>query len=114
MPSSTNALARQRCLRHPAREAAACCPSCGKYFCRECVTEHDDQVLCNSCFQKDRKKNATEKGTRRKTWTLLKFMASFLFLWLAFYSMGRILLSIPSSLHDGAIWTHEDAPSEKP
>ena len=35
----------QRCLNHSLREAAVQCPSCKRFFCRECITEHDDRVL---------------------------------------------------------------------
>ena len=33
-------LIHQRCSNHPGREAAVRCPECGRFFCRECVTEH--------------------------------------------------------------------------
>ena len=39
-------LVHQRCFNHMLREAVACCPECRRYFCRECVTEHEDKVLC--------------------------------------------------------------------
>src|SRR5580658_7631208 len=32
----------QRCFNHDLREAVAQCPSCKRFFCRECVTEHAD------------------------------------------------------------------------
>jgi len=45
-------LAYQRCLNHTFREAVARCPECGHYFCRECITEHEDRVVCASCLRK--------------------------------------------------------------
>jgi len=45
-------LTHQRCHHHQFREAAARCPECGRYFCRECITEHADRVLCASCLGK--------------------------------------------------------------
>lgn len=43
-------LARQRCLRHDFREAVCRCPGCGRFFCRECVTEHGGRLLCAACL----------------------------------------------------------------
>ena len=43
-------LLHQRCFNHMLREAVACCPECRRYFCRECVTEHEDKVLCAACL----------------------------------------------------------------
>ena len=40
----------QTCFQHPDREAVVRCPSCRKYYCRECVTEHDDRMLCSNCL----------------------------------------------------------------
>ena len=37
-----------RCLLHPVREAVARCKGCEEYFCRECVGEHDGEMLCAS------------------------------------------------------------------
>jgi len=42
---------RLRCFYHDFREAACRCPICQRYFCRECVTEHDDRVLCVECLK---------------------------------------------------------------
>ena len=43
-------LAQERCFRHDLREAAGRCPSCRRYYCRECLTEHDHQLLCVTCL----------------------------------------------------------------
>ncbi|MBY0506048.1 MAG: hypothetical protein K2X03_19180 [Bryobacteraceae bacterium] len=45
-------LAQQRCFRHDVREAAGRCPSCQRYYCRECLTEHDHRLLCVTCLAK--------------------------------------------------------------
>ena len=42
----------QRCFNHAGREAVARCPECGQFFCRECITEHEDRVLCSACLKK--------------------------------------------------------------
>ena len=45
-------LVQQRCFRHDLREAAGRCPSCRRYYCRECLTEHDHRLLCVTCLAK--------------------------------------------------------------
>jgi hypothetical protein len=42
----------ERCRNHPERAAAARCPECVLFFCRECVTEHDGKLLCAACTRK--------------------------------------------------------------
>lgn len=98
------ALISERCARHGEREAVAVCPDCGDPFCRECVTEHDDKVLCASCLRK------TLHPLRRRRFVLaplagiLSAMGGFAILWMAFYLIGRALAAIPSSFHEGTVW----------
>lgn len=98
-------LASQRCINHPHREAAARCPECGRFFCRECVVEHDTRVLCASCLAKltrpARKKRFRFFGLLTRT---AQVVLGFAILWLFFYYLGRILLAIPSSFHEGTVW----------
>lgn len=97
-------LSRQRCFNHARREAAACCPECGRYLCRECITEHDDRVVCADCLVK-----LTGAGQKRKSRLAflvrtLQFGAGILVLWAFFYVMGEGLLALPSSFHEGSVW----------
>jgi uncharacterized paraquat-inducible protein A len=105
-------LSHQRCFRHQEREAVARCPECRRYFCRECITEHDDRVVCATCLKK-----LTVTGVRSASrWRLVRNslhgLLAVLVLWLVFYSLGRCLLSIPSSFHEGTVWKEfqEDEP----
>lgn len=98
-------LAQQNCLNHSTREAAARCPECRFFFCRECITEHDDRVICANCLKK------IIKLTERKS-SALQFLrpaalglAGFFTAWLFFFWIGHGLLSIPTEFHDGTIWT---------
>ena len=96
--------ASARCLNHPNREAAARCPQCGRFFCRECVTEHENRVLCASCL---RRILAGEKKKRRSPAALFATAQAVAGLWLAwifFYYLARILLAVPSAFHEGSIW----------
>jgi len=97
-------LAHQRCFNHTNREAVALCPQCGRYFCRECVTEHEDMVLCASCMQSQPATTPTAIAHSSLLAHVGQFLVGSIFLWLIFYYLGQILLSIPSSFHEGTIW----------
>jgi len=97
-------LSKQRCYHHKKREAAARCPDCGRYVCRECITEHEDRVLCASCLNKLTSDSTLEKFQLRTLNHFLLASLGWLTIWLFFYYLGQALLSIPSSFHDGDIW----------
>ena len=98
------ALADQRCVQHPHREAVARCPSCGGTFCRECVVEHAGRLLCARCLAKE----SARPGVRREIWRglprLLAAAAGMLLLWFLFYATGVLALKIPAEFHEGTIW----------
>jgi len=97
-------LAHQRCFNHADREAVARCPECRRYFCRECVTEHEDRVVCATCLahlagldgQRARRLGALGRAAR--------FAAALLLVWLVFYGLGQGLLALPNSFHEGTLW----------
>jgi hypothetical protein len=97
-------LTEKRCRNHRLREAVARCPECGRYFCRECVTEHERRLLCTDCLQKWQA--AAKSGARRASTvlTLGHFMAGSLLAWAVFFYLGRILFSLPAEFHEGSIW----------
>lgn len=100
-------LARQRCLLHPLREAAARCPSCRQFFCRECVTEHDGRLMCASCLRKlttGRRDKKTARNLAAAGLAAARLMAALALLWFAFYLVGLFLVRAPSSFHNGSIW----------
>ncbi len=97
-------LSLQRCHNHAQREAAALCPECSNYYCRECIAEHEGRVLCASCLQK---LLAGASPARRRFSVLItvgRFLSGFLLLWLVFYYLGHALLSLPASVHEGTVW----------
>jgi hypothetical protein len=96
-------LHQQHCLNHELREAVARCPRCGQYFCRECVTEHDDQLLCAACLRKTLVA-APERRALAPVTHAAALGLGLLTGWLVFYWLGRILLSIPNHFHDGTLW----------
>jgi hypothetical protein len=94
----------ERCFHHELREAASRCPICLRYFCRECVTEHDDRVLCAECLKKLAAREKLQTSGIRRVLRGLLPVAGLLMAWLFFYTLGRMLLLIPASVHDGTIW----------
>ncbi len=95
---------QQRCANHEFREAASRCPVCLRYFCRECVTEHEDRVLCAECLKKVIASEKVQSGLGRSLLRALLPIAGLLMAWLFFYAIGRTLLLIPAAVHDGTIW----------
>jgi hypothetical protein len=98
-------LYQRQCLNHAHREAVARCPECGRFYCRECVAEHEDRLLCAGCIRK-----LVESPGGQGRWALAwpgraaALGLSLVIGWLAFYLAGRVLLSIPASVHDGTLW----------
>jgi len=99
-------VAQERCFNHASREAVARCPECGRTFCRECVSEHDDRVICAFCLKRLSKKEGRPSrlvGLVR----LAQILVGVLLLWSSFYLLGKALLTIPSSFHELAIGQEE-------
>jgi len=99
-------LSARRCFNHVEREAVACCPECRRFFCRECISEHQGRVICARCLAT----MATGSAVRSRSWkgALLWMMlvaAGLLLCWTWFYYLGSVLLSIPSSFHEGTLWS---------
>jgi hypothetical protein len=100
MPS----LAQVRCYHHVEREAVARCPSCGHCYCRECITEHDDRILCAACLTK-----LTRPSARKKmSWVGLGYLVGggmgLFVAWFFFYLLGHRLLDLPTAFHQGTLW----------
>jgi hypothetical protein len=101
-------IAQERCFNHASREAVARCPECGRTFCRECISEHDDRVICAFCLKRLGKKAATLYrlgGLVR----LAQVLMGVLLLWSSFYLLGKALLTIPSTFHEMTIGQEEPA-----
>lgn len=93
-----------RCRHHPHREAVARCPDCGRFFCRECIAEEGERVLCAACLAA----RGADRAQRRRIPAALLATASgltgMLLLWGIFYYLGKGLLLLPSAFHDGTFW----------
>ena len=98
------ALLHQRCFHHSLREAVARCPQCRQFYCRECITEHDDRVICAACLRKLTVQ--VESKTSSFAWLapLVQAALGLAVVFLFFYLIGVALLSIPSQYHEGTVW----------
>jgi len=97
-------LARRRCDNHANREAAARCPKCRRFFCRECVTEHAGRVICADCLATMASQSDSSRWSLAGLAPYLAALVGMLVAWMAYYYIGRILLGIPHEFHEGLMW----------
>lgn len=100
------AISSSKCFHHPFREAAARCPECRRFFCRECITEHEDRILCAQCLAKKSEKKKTHGRSRI---FLARSFHGFLGIWITmffFYYLAKMLLSFSDEFHEGSIWNN--------
>lgn len=97
-------LANQRCFNHAVREAVARCPECRQFFCRECITEHDDRVVCASCLARITRKPLTQSLVFVKVLWLTQAVIGLFIVWYFFFLIGEGLLKLPNSFHEGTLW----------
>ena len=97
-------LLHQRCFNHLRREAVARCPECGRFFCRECVTEHEDKVLCAACLGRKSAPDASALMRWGPLARMTQFLLGLALIWIFFYYMGQLLLALPSAFHEGTLW----------
>lgn len=105
-------LTRTRCLVHPLREAAARCPECRGFFCRECVTEHGERAICAACLARlaaaeTKRRGGALRALGRGARVLLGILAA----WFFFYMVGEALSSLPDRFHET---TRTDGAGERP
>lgn len=83
---------QQRCWNHPDREASCRCPGCVRSFCRECVTEHQSQLLCAACLQAAAQEHPSTRRIFRRFLPAAMALAGFALAWLVFYGVGQAFL----------------------
>jgi hypothetical protein len=97
-------LVQQRCFNHVQREAVARCPECRGFFCRECITEHEDRVVCAACLRKLARLPLTRRPAFVKAARLAQAALGVLIVWFFFFLIGEGLLALPDSFHEGTLW----------
>jgi hypothetical protein len=102
-------LLHERCFNHLNREAAARCPECARHFYRECVSEHDDRVICAACLKRLAGRTVPERRTFSGILRLAGVALGLLTAWYCFYQFGQVFLNLPSSFHEGTVWQSGDS-----
>lgn len=97
-------LVHQRCFNHGAREAVARCPECRHYYCRECITEHEGRVVCARCLEALVTASGARRIRRRHITAGAEWVVALAVAWVFFYLVGRLLLALPDTFHDGSLW----------
>ncbi|HMJ89602.1 MAG TPA: hypothetical protein VK530_07280 [Candidatus Acidoferrum sp.] len=100
-----SSLTHQRCFHHSLREAVARCPECRHFYCRECITEHDDRVICASCLRRLAGTETQNKSRAAWLWAVVPCALGLAVAFLFFYFIGEGLLLLPSNFHEGNLWT---------
>ena len=92
-------LSLARCAHHPAREAAARCPACARFCCRECVSEHGERMLCAACIAGTTPRAAAGRMGARGLRSAARALCGLAFAWLCFWLLGLILIAVPDASH---------------
>lgn len=95
----------KRCFHHASRRAAARCPQCMRFYCRECVTEHLGRVICATCLKELVAGDSTRRRVLSGLCHLVACTLSLLAAWMVFYHLGRMLLLLPGAFHEGTLWS---------
>lgn len=105
----TTPLSEKRCSNHAGREAAARCPACRQFFCRECVVEHGGRLLCAACITRLERRGAAGGRRAGGLFPLLAALAGLMMLWLVFFGVGYGLHALPHTFHEDAADTGGEA-----
>ncbi len=93
------------CTIHADRRSTARCPSCRKFYCRECITEHEGKLTCATCLSLSLEERAKPKQRRR--WNLvpvIQVIIALMVSWAVFYLFAATIRDVPDEFHDGTIW----------
>lgn len=92
-------LTRQHCHVHPSRQAAARCPQCRRFFCRECVTEHAGRVICSRCLAVFAEQEAASKRRMPPGVVAIgQLLLGVFLLWVVVYYAAPLVLQVLSAL----------------
>lgn len=94
---------KKRCYNHSEREAVGLCRECGSFYCRECITEHDDRLICSDCLKKTRRSVLTKNKYSGKFIFGLQCVTGFFVSWIFFYYSGKMVIFI-SDLFAKEFW----------
>ena len=75
-----------------------------RFFCRECITEHEDKVLCAACLRRLIEPSGKTSDRLGGLFQLGHFLLGILILYVLFYYFAQVLLALPSDFHEGTLW----------
>jgi hypothetical protein len=84
-------VAQARCANHELRMAAGKCGTCGRFFCRECVTEHGVQLRCAACLRATTRSETQRRARFRPLLFPAMAAGALLFSWLVFFFAGETM-----------------------
>jgi hypothetical protein len=94
----------QRCWNHEPREAVCRCPECSRGFCRECVAEHENRLLCADCL-----KLVVRTPVGGRMWPgagTVFLLTGILLAWFVLFSVGEAVLTYTGRLEQTAWLLH--------
>lgn len=91
-----------RCWNHEGREAVCRCPECRRGFCRECVAEHEQRLLCASCLKAAIRAKPAAAGRRRMGRAAFT-LAGILLAWVTLFCAGETILAYTGRVEQ-SIW----------
>ena len=72
------------------------CPGCTRFYCRECVSEHEGRYLCTTCLKNATGDTSTVQKARTFIRPLLKLSFAMLLLFAFFSILGDGLSKLPT------------------
>ena len=93
----------QRCANHPQRESSARCLACGRFYCRECVTEHEGRITCAACLGGPATARRERRALLGRLATPMALFGALALAFASFYMTGRALLALPDVFHGGVL-----------
>lgn len=91
-------LSAARCFIHASREAIGKCKGCSQHYCRECLADVQGRLTCAKCMKLE-DASGPKRFQANKMLSVGWFFLGFFALWLVFFTLGRLLLSIPEAYH---------------
>ena len=75
--------------------------TCSRFYCRECVIDHDGRLTCASCLQQAIGPQSAKSRQLAFVRTAVLAIIGLFVIWFSFYSLGRALLLLPTNLTEG-------------
>jgi hypothetical protein len=98
----TGDIGQRRCFHHSGREAVGRCTVCRRDFCAECVTDHDDRLVCAHCLAGFAARPPEGRGGLKRVGAAVGTAFLLLAGWCLFFVVLRTVAVLPVAVHDSA------------